>query len=82
MVVDVAYFDVAFWVGGWDGSHLGGGLAGQRRRVGVEDDLVSRLDPGGIPFDDAGGLLPAGFGLPALIGVGGGDDVAGCVLHD
>jgi len=88
VVVDVADLDVAFGVRGGDGGRGGEGGAGEGRGVGVEDDLVAGLDPGVVPLDDAGGLLPAGFGLAALVGGrvgvdGGGDDVAAFgVVHD
>lgn len=88
VVVDVADLGVALGVRGGDGGGGGEGGAGEGRGVGVKDDLVAGLDPGVGPLDDAGGLLPAGFGLAALVGGGigvdgGGDDVAAFgVVHD
>lgn len=83
IVVDVAYFGVAFRVWGWQGGGEGGGGAGEGGRVGVEDDLVVGADPAVVPLDDCGCLFPGGFGLAALVGAGGEDDVpAQSVGHD
>ena len=83
VVVDVADFCFAFGVWGGDGGGESGGAAGEGGRVGVEDDLVVGADPAVVPEDDGGGLLPGGFGLAALVGAGGRDDVAAeSVGHD
>ena len=77
VVVDVADFGVALRVRGREGGGQGGGGgAGEGGRVGVEDDLVVGADPAVVPEDDRGCLLPGGFGLAALVGAGGRDDVA------
>ena len=53
------------------------GGAVRRRWVGVQDDLVPRLHPAGVPFDDLSvGQVPASGRLPALVGVGCGDFVS------
>lgn len=82
IVPNVTNLSIARGVEGRKGGRCGSLSACQRWRVRVEDDLVPRLHPAIVPLDDTIGFFPAGFGLPALIRIGGGDDKASCIFHD
>ena len=68
VVIDVANFGIAFLVWLWYGRRRSGC---EGRRISVEDDLIALDNPCIIPQFNRRGLLPRGFGLAALVGAVG-----------